>query len=117
MKPIDLMMMIVMYSSCQSDKNKDAVVKAFRSLILSGDLNSSLLRDSLTLYVPVIKDEAFFMPLMKILSHFIRSTERAVANFTVELTSQLMQYLQNRQVHSFFTLFNIRRLSSKLPVR
>jgi hypothetical protein len=97
-KPIDLMLMIVMYSSCQTDKNKEIVVKVFRSLILAGQMNSSLVQEALALYIPVLKDEAYFMSLMKLLSHFIRSSERAVVSFTIELTSQFMQYLQGRQV-------------------
>ncbi|KAI5712470.1 hypothetical protein M8J75_008529 [Diaphorina citri] len=97
-KPIDLMLMIVMYSSCQTDKNKEIVVKVFRSLILAGQMNSSLVQEALALYIPVLKDEAYFMSLMKLLSHFIRSSERAVVSFTIELASQFMQYLQGRWV-------------------
>uniref|UniRef100_A0A8D8Z1B5 Fanconi anemia group D2 protein n=1 Tax=Cacopsylla melanoneura TaxID=428564 RepID=A0A8D8Z1B5_9HEMI len=97
-KPIDLVILIVMYSSCQSDKTKEIVVKVFRCLVLAGHMDSCLLKESLALYVPVLKDEAYFMPLMKLVNDFMRSSERAVVSFTIELTSQLMQYLQGRWV-------------------
>ncbi|KAL1465616.1 hypothetical protein WDU94_005171, partial [Cyamophila willieti] len=97
-KSIDLVMIIVMYSTCQSDKTKEAVVKVFRCLVLAGHMDSSLLKESLALYIPVLKDEAYFMPLMKLVNHFMRSSERALVSFTTELTSQLMQYLQGRWV-------------------
>lgn len=90
------MLMIVVYSSCQSDKNKESVVKVFRSLVVAGHMNSLLLQESLALFISVLKDEVYFMPLMKLLSHFIRSSDRTIVSFTMELTSLLMQYLQGR---------------------